>query len=86
MEQAELSQEKIYGALRSVYRYREMTQEGAPDILIEAESELMEKRFALLSAQEIFELIKLWPEYLAEQSAFDVIDNQRFQQYLQTVN
>lgn len=86
MELAEISQEKIYGALRSVYRYREMIQEEAPDILIEAESELLEKRFALLSALEIFELVKLWPEYLAQQSAFDVVDNQRFQQYLQTVN
>jgi len=86
MELAGISQEKIYGALRSVYRYREMIREEAPDILIEAESELLEKRFALLSALEIFELVKLWPEYLAEQSAFDVIDNQQFEQHLRTIN
>jgi len=86
MELGNISQEKVYGALRSVYRFREMTEENAPEILIEAESGLLEKRFALLNAHEIFELIKLWPQYLAHQSAIDVIDNQQFEQYLQTVN
>tara|TARA_Y100000310_G_scaffold327702_1_gene394473 strand:- start:149 stop:406 length:258 start_codon:yes stop_codon:yes gene_type:complete len=82
----ERSQERISGALRSVYRYKEMTEGNAPDILIEAESELLEKRFALLSAGEIFALVKLWPQYLAQQSAVEVIDNKQFEQYLMTVN
>ena len=86
MELGDISEEKIYGALRSVYRYREMVEGEAPDIILEAESELLERRFALLGAKEIFALVKLWPEYLAQQSAIDVIDNQEFQQYLQTIN
>lgn len=82
----EMSEERVFGALRSIYRYREMTGDNAPDILIESESDLLEKRVALLNAKEIFVLVQLWPQFLAKQSAFDVIDNQQFEQYLRTVN
>lgn len=86
MDLGALSQEKIYGALRSAYRYREMTEGDAPEILIEAEARLLKERFALLNAREIFEIIQVWPRYLAQQSAIEVIDDQRFEQYLGTIN
>lgn len=86
MDLGDTSQEKIHGALRSVYRYREMTEGEAPGILIETEARLLEERFALLSAREIFELIKIWPQYLTQQSAIEVIDNQRFELYMGSIN
>jgi len=86
MELTDISEEKIYSALRSLYRYREMTEEDAPYVLIEAESDLLKKRVTLLNAQEIFALVKLWPEYLTQQLAFDVIDNEQFDRYLRTIN
>ena len=86
MDLGALSQEKIYGALRSAYRYREMTEGDAPEILIETEAKLLVERFSLLNAKEIFQLIQIWPKYLAQQSAIEVIDDQRFEQYLGTIN
>ena len=86
MSPKEISNEKIYSALRSVYRYREMVENNAPDILIELESELLEKRFVLLNAAEIFILIKFWPQYLTQQSTMNMIDDKRFKEYLITVN
>jgi len=86
MDLGELSQEKIYGALRSAYRYREMTEGNAPEILIETEERLLVERLALLNAKEILHLIQIWPKYLVEQSAMEIIDDQQFEQYLGTVN
>lgn len=81
-----LSEERIYSALRSLYRYKEMTEENYPEIMVESESNLLKARFELLTSEEIFEVIKIWPGYLAEQATFDVIDNQQFEQYLRNVN
>lgn len=86
MDLGELSQEKIHGALRSVFRYKEMTEGQAPGILVETEARLLEERFSLLSAKEIFELIKIWPEYLTHQSAIQAVDDQRFEDFIDGAN
>lgn len=86
MDLGNINQEKVYSALRSIYRYQEMTSDNAPEILISTESELLEKRFALLNAKEIFALIKFWPEYLTQQSVIDAADDMAFEHYLMSIN
>ena len=78
--------EKIHMALRSLYRFREMKDANMLEILLENECDLLRKRVAMLNAHEIFELIKLWPDYLTQQMALDVIDNQQFEDHLLTLN
>jgi hypothetical protein len=82
----EINEERIFGALRSVYRYKEMTDESVPEILIETEADLLKRRFALLSAAEIYTLIALWPDYLTEQATIKLIDEQEFENHLLTLN
>lgn len=82
----EINEENIFGALRSVYRYKEMTDESVPEILIDSEAELLKKRFAMLNAAEIYTLIMLWPDYLTEQVTNQLIDEQEFENHLLTLN
>ena len=82
----ELSDEKIYSTLRSLYRYKEMTDGQYPDVLLDAEAELLKRRMAMLDASEIFEVVTSWAQFLTEETVIDEEDNKEFQNYLLSLN
>jgi len=85
MEQSPID-EKIYSALRSLFRYHQMLENNIPDIIIKAESDILKKRMTTLSANDIYMLVTMWPSYKTEQTVITEIDDKLFEQYLNTVN
>jgi len=78
--------ERVYDTLRSVFRYRQMTDGEMPEIVINAEANILEKHMRNLTASEMFNLVTLWPGYLAEQTAITEVEDKRFDAYMRTVN
>jgi len=78
--------EKINSSLRSVFRYTQMTETNMPEIIIDAEADILERRISNLTASELCCLVAMWPGYLAEQTAITEIEDKRFNEYMMTVN
>jgi len=79
----DIDNEDIYDAMRSLFRYCQMQDLKAPDLLIDTESEILLKRIGKLNAHEIYEMMNLWPNFYAQQLAHDEIQNQQCEQDLE---
>lgn len=76
MELKPESREKIYSALRSLFRYNQMKAKEAPSVLIDMEWALLDGRLGALSTRELHLLILAWPEYLEEERVSSEIEDE----------
>lgn len=70
--------QKINSTLRSIYRLKELQKMMSPDILIDAEKQILLERVRALSALEILAIIDAFPEYYHEQCQQAAEDDQIF--------
>lgn len=58
-----LLDEKIYSAMRSLYRFVTMKQGNYPEVIIENEKVLLKKRFSDLEAEDIHYIVNNWEQF-----------------------
>lgn len=69
--------DKVYRAMRSLFRYTEFQNKNYPEVLVEQEEKILAEAFKNLNAQEIFYVLSKWPEFLKEQSVEQELENNK---------
>ncbi|MDP2685236.1 MAG: hypothetical protein Q8P20_09465 [bacterium] len=80
------SEEKIYATLRSLFRYSQLRELDAPDILFENEEKIIIERIGQLTPEEIFLTVVSWNSYYDSQGAEDQILDIDATDYFQSLN
>ncbi|HVI40588.1 MAG TPA: hypothetical protein VM577_08010 [Anaerovoracaceae bacterium] len=77
MNLSEDSAEKVYRAMRSLFRYSGFQTGNYPDILVDMEEKILLEAFHDLSSKEIYYIITKWPEFAKQQAVEQEIENDR---------
>ena len=82
--------ENIYYVLKSLFRFSQLKELKAPEILFENERKLLKKHMANLNADEIHYMVLSWGDFCAEQTILDKQQNNELdrdlKEYYKTVN
>ena len=67
----------VYSAMRSLFRFHQMKEMNAPDIIVDTEKKLLETRISELSADDIYFLMTNWPQFYSKRIIEDEIQNRQ---------
>ncbi len=70
-----MTNEKIVSILRSLFRLSSFKEMLTPEIIIETEQKILQKRLLNLTPDELLIIVSIWPEYLKTQSIQSEIDD-----------
>ncbi len=81
--------EKVFGVLRSLFRYSVLNKmEGG--LVLENEGKMLTRRIRNLTPEEIFIVVSSWEEFYKDQSVQDAIQDKQLTEdldrYYQTLN
>lgn len=69
-----IKSQKVYNTLRSLYRYSELKEMDAPEILLDTEKSILIKRMSNLEPDEILYLAENFLNYKKDQKIREQID------------
>lgn len=64
-------------AMRSLFRYQQLKEMGAPEILLESEKDIISRRIGQLDHDEILFITQNFNNYCIEQKKISEIEDQR---------
>lgn len=70
--------EKIYSAMRSLYRFSIMKDGIFPELVIENEKNILKNRFNELQAEDILYIVNNWEHFLKKECVDQEINDQIF--------
>jgi hypothetical protein len=84
------SEERIYGFLKSIFRYKRMIEKNAPDELCVLEKVILRDKLDALSPEEVFLAVTSWEEYYEKAVVDEGIQDEQtvrdINSFMQTLN
>ena len=59
--------DKVTTTMRSLFRFCQLTENNAPEMLIDTERQLLKQKFEGLNADEIYSVVANWKDYKEKQ-------------------
>lgn len=84
------SEERISGFLRSIFRYKRMTEKNAPNELLVMEKVILRDKLESLSPEEVFLAVTSWEAYYEKAIVDEGIQDEKtvmdINSFIQTLN
>jgi hypothetical protein len=69
------SQQKIYQALKSLYRYATLKSMKGPALVFDTETKVMKSKIQHLTPEELYCMVNMWQDFLKETLLEDALED-----------